>query len=145
MTEQAVGCPHVAYGDTSHCAVMWCPNYISKCVDHNATESSGEQPEQVRHYFHVPSNNALASLCGSKVGVIRMDLSNVDCKRCLAAMEAGTTAVLNEPEKLYLVCNGCGEACDSIETAREHGVRNPQSLVWCGDDGFVIQSESEAL
>jgi hypothetical protein len=48
-------------------------------------------------------------------------------------------------EKLYLVCNGCGEACDDIKAAHEHGASDPQSKVWCGDDGFVIMPESEAL
>lgn len=33
MTEQAVGCRHPAWGDTSHCAHMECHNYINKCTD----------------------------------------------------------------------------------------------------------------
>lgn len=48
-------------------------------------------------------------------------------------------------ETLYLVCNGCGEAFDSVRFAYEHGTRLPASGVWCGDDGFNIQPESEAM
>jgi hypothetical protein len=48
-------------------------------------------------------------------------------------------------EKMYLVCRGCGEACDDIGTARDHGVSNPQSKTWCGEDGFDILPESEAM
>jgi hypothetical protein len=53
--------------------------------------------------------------------------------------------VEDEVEKLYLVCNSCGEAFDEIQTAHEHGASDPQSKTWCGDDGFVIAPESEAL
>lgn len=48
-------------------------------------------------------------------------------------------------EKLYLVCRGCGEACDEIKTAQEHGSVDPNTKVWCGEDGFDILPESEAL
>jgi len=50
-----------------------------------------------------------------------------------------------EQEKQYLVCNGCGEAFDDITAAHEHGVSDPQSKTWCGDNGFVILPESEAM
>ncbi len=48
-------------------------------------------------------------------------------------------------EKMYLVCNGCGEAFDDIQAAHQHGASDPQSKTWCGDDGFVILPESEAM
>ncbi len=52
----------------------------------------------------------------------------------------------DEVEKLYLVCNGCGEAFDSIEAAQQHGTADLSgSAGWCGEDGFVIQPESEAM
>ena len=50
------------------------------------------------------------------------------------------------PEKQYLVCNGCGEAFDSITAAHEHGEFIPgPDPQWCGEDGFVITDESEAF
>jgi hypothetical protein len=49
-------------------------------------------------------------------------------------------------EKMYLVCHCCGEACDSIEAAHEHGNSDPSGTVgWCGEDGFNILPESEAF
>ncbi len=49
-------------------------------------------------------------------------------------------------EKLYLVCNGCGEAFDEIQTAQEHGQFVPgMDPSWCGEDGFAILPESEAF
>jgi len=49
-------------------------------------------------------------------------------------------------EKLYLVCIGCGEAFDNITAAHEHGVFIPgPDPSWCGEDGFNIMPESEAL
>lgn len=61
--------------------------------------------------------------------------------------EIGSLTVEKVPdEKLYLVCIGCGEACDSIVTAQEHGVFIPgPDPSWCGEDGFNILPESEAL
>jgi hypothetical protein len=51
-----------------------------------------------------------------------------------------------EEEKRYLVCNGCGEAFDNITAAYEHGVYIPgPDNSWCGEEGFVIAPESEAL
>jgi hypothetical protein len=59
------------------------------------------------------------------------------CKRILA-----TTA----PEKMFLVCIGCGEAFDSMTAAHEHGVFIPgPDPSWCGEEGFNIMPESEAL
>lgn len=55
--------------------------------------------------------------------------------------------VPDAPEKLYLVCRGCGEACDSIETANEHFVwlgNGPDTGV-CADEGYDILPESEAM
>ena len=51
-----------------------------------------------------------------------------------------------QSEKLYLVCDNCGEAFDSIITAQEHGHSDLSgSAGWCGDNGFSIMPESEAL
>lgn len=52
---------------------------------------------------------------------------------------------VDNTEKMYLVCKNCGEAFDTIETAHEHGTVNPQSQVWCGEDGFDLLPESEAM
>lgn len=51
-----------------------------------------------------------------------------------------------EQEKMYLVCKGCGEAFDSIPGAHEHGVfiAGPDPT-WCGENGFDLVPESEAL
>ena len=58
----------------------------------------------------------------------------------------GVRVDLVPDEKQYLVCNGCGEAFDSITAAHEHGVYIPgPDNSWCGDEGFVIAPESEAL
>ena len=49
-------------------------------------------------------------------------------------------------EKQFLVCRGCGEAFDNITAAYEHGVYIPgPDNSWCGEEGFVIAPESEAL
>jgi hypothetical protein len=49
-------------------------------------------------------------------------------------------------EKQYLVCINCGEAFDSITAAHEHGVYIPgPDPSWCGEEGFNIMPESEAL
>ena len=58
----------------------------------------------------------------------------------------GVRVDLVPDEKQYLVCNGCGEAFDNITAAYEHGVYIPgPDNSWCGDEGFVIAPESEAL
>ena len=48
-------------------------------------------------------------------------------------------------EKQYLVCKGCGEAFDTIDSAHKHGTSDPNSKSWCGEDGFDLLPESEAL
>ena len=49
-------------------------------------------------------------------------------------------------EKQYLVCDNCGEAFDDIIPAYEHGTADLSgSAGWCGDNGFSIVPESEAL
>lgn len=49
-------------------------------------------------------------------------------------------------EKPYLVCRGCGEAFDSLIPAHEHGAYIPgPDPSWCGEAGFDIVPESEAL
>jgi hypothetical protein len=48
--------------------------------------------------------------------------------------------IFGKPEKMYLVCNSCGEAFDEIETAYSHDY--PESD--CGDS-FRIAPESEAM
>lgn len=54
-------------------------------------------------------------------------------------------------DALYLVCRGCGEVFrqgpeqDFLLMIQEHGVSDPQSKSWCGDKGFDIVPESEAL
>jgi hypothetical protein len=48
-------------------------------------------------------------------------------------------------EKMYLVCKNCGEAFDDMQFALEHGTSDPQSGVWCGESGFDMMPESEAL
>jgi hypothetical protein len=58
----------------------------------------------------------------------------------------GVRVELVPDEKQYLVCNGCGEAFDNITAAYEHGVYIPgPDNSWCGEEGFVIAPESEAL
>ena len=58
----------------------------------------------------------------------------------------GLQVELVPDEKQYLVCNGCGEAFDSITSAHEHGVFIPgPDPSWCGENGFGILPESEAL
>jgi len=50
-------------------------------------------------------------------------------------------------EKQFLVCRGCGQAYDSLTAAHEHGASNfpgPNPL-WCGENGFDIVSEEDAL
>lgn len=125
---------------------------------------------RLRHFFYTPTNDALHTLCGSKIGVVRMDLSNVNCERCrvIVRLRMDPTCdtckrFIRDPqsglftwneqvmahvafehgrghvtEKRYLICNNCGEAFDDIDVAAEHGPSNPQSMTWCGDDGFVI-------
>jgi hypothetical protein len=58
----------------------------------------------------------------------------------------GVVVDLVPDEKQYLVCNGCGEAFDSITAAHEHGVfiAGPDPT-WCGENGFAILPESEAM
>ena len=49
-------------------------------------------------------------------------------------------------EKMYLVCRGCGEAFDDITVITEHGNSDPSgSAGWCGDEGFDIMPESDAM
>jgi formylmethanofuran dehydrogenase subunit B len=49
-------------------------------------------------------------------------------------------------EKMYLVCRGCGEACDTITFAHLHGNSDPSGCAgWCGEDGFDLLPESEAM
>jgi hypothetical protein len=49
-------------------------------------------------------------------------------------------------EKPYLVCRGCGEAFDEVQPARDHGTFIPgPDPSWCGEAGFDIVPESEAL
>ena len=58
----------------------------------------------------------------------------------------GVRVELVPDEKQYLVCNGCGEAFDSITAAHEHGVFIPgPDPSWCGENGFAILPESEAM
>ena len=58
----------------------------------------------------------------------------------------GVRVELVPDEKQYLVCNGCGEAFDNITAAHEHGVFIPgPDPSWCGEVGFDIVPESEAL
>jgi len=58
----------------------------------------------------------------------------------------GVQVELVPDEKQYLVCNGCGEAFDSITAAHEHGVFIPgPDPSWCGENGFAILPESEAM
>jgi hypothetical protein len=48
-------------------------------------------------------------------------------------------------EKRVLVCRGCGEACDGIISAHEHGQSDPSGCAgWCGEEGFDLVPESEA-
>lgn len=52
----------------------------------------------------------------------------------------------SHPESLFLVCESCGEAFESIAAAHEHGVFIPgPDPSWCGENGFLILPESEAL
>jgi len=47
---------------------------------------------------------------------------------------------------MCLVCINCGEAFDSITAAHEHGVFIPgPDPSWCGENGFAILPESEAM
>lgn len=49
-------------------------------------------------------------------------------------------------ERMYLVCKGCGEAFDNMQSAHEHGTFIPgPDPSWCGEDGFDMVPESEAL
>lgn len=49
-------------------------------------------------------------------------------------------------DKPYLVCRGCGEAFDHIIPAQEHGTYIPgPDPQWCGEAGFDIVPEEDAL
>lgn len=52
----------------------------------------------------------------------------------------------SDEEKQFLVCRGCGEAFDEITTAHQHGtfIAGPDPS-WCGEAGFDIVPESEAM
>lgn len=51
-----------------------------------------------------------------------------------------------EGEKQMLVCQNCGEAFDDIQAAHDHGVfLGGMDPSWCGEDGFAIMPESEAM
>jgi hypothetical protein len=57
----------------------------------------------------------------------------------------GLSVDLLPDEKRFLVCRGCGEACDGIISATEHGVSDVSGCGgWCGEEGFDIVPESEA-
>lgn len=47
--------------------------------------------------------------------------------------------MMDEPEKLYLVCQSCGEVFDSITIAYDHMTR------LCEAEGFEIKTEREAF
>lgn len=51
-----------------------------------------------------------------------------------------------DEEKPYLVCRGCGEAFDDLTAAHQHGtfIAGPDPS-WCGEAGFDIVPESEAV
>jgi len=58
----------------------------------------------------------------------------------------GVQVALVPDEKQYLVCIRCGEAFEDMMSALEHGPSDPSgSAGWCGDEGFNILPESEAL
>lgn len=58
----------------------------------------------------------------------------------------GVTVEEIPARKPYLVCRGCGEAFDSLLFARDHGVFIPGlNPAWCGEAGFDIVPEEEAL
>ena len=47
--------------------------------------------------------------------------------------------------EMYLVCNGCGEIFHAMNyvAASEHGVVNPSTKSWCGDNGFILSDTRE--
>ena len=61
--------------------------------------------------------------------------------------EIGSLTVEKVPdEKMYLVCINCGEAFDGITAAHEHGVFIPGADPhWCGEEGFNLVPEEDAL
>jgi len=57
----------------------------------------------------------------------------------------GVQVELVPAEKQFMVCRGCGEACDSVISAYEHGQSDPSGCGgWCGEEGFDLVPESEA-
>lgn len=60
--------------------------------------------------------------------------------------EAAYEHAVTSGEKLFLVCNNCGEAFDDMAAAQSHGTFIPGiNPYWCGEEGFAILSESEAM
>ena len=58
----------------------------------------------------------------------------------------GLTAEEIPDDKPYLVCRGCGEAFDSLGFAQAHGTFIPgPDPSWCGEAGFDIVPEEDAL
>jgi hypothetical protein len=53
----------------------------------------------------------------------------------------------NADDPLMLVCRDCGEAFDGIDTAHEHTIEGLKDFdhPGCAVDGFIIQTESEAM
>lgn len=119
-----------------------------------------------RHMFDFPNNDASTPLCHNLLtggAVVRQVISNVNCPACIELWKRAQQCICDAPhestacivhptcqgdhevEKLYLVCRGCGEACDTIEIAQEHGASDPNTKSWCGEGGFDIAPESEAF
>lgn len=128
----------------------------------------------IRHYFNIETNNPTVSLCGDPIiaekSVVRMDLNNVNCSRCLGMMAAKSLAQdeercrrfptgwlcttdcddpahneFLEPEKLYLV-GGCGEVFDDMKIAYDHvSGDNPCEECCMVGGAYHVVTESEAF
>lgn len=114
----------------------------------------------LRHMYDLGTNDATASFCGQEGGLIRQTVTNVNCPKCLEKLAKGArllslidampllaadlphdVAPEGSDQKSYLVCDGCGEAFDTIETANDHEL-SPD----CPNEAtYTIKPESEAL
>lgn len=81
--------PKVESASLSDCA-NWEGNKYGDCSGRLMTNSEGvllcEHCFNVRHWYDMENNNPNKSMCGAQGGLIRMTLTNVNCKHCLSKM-----------------------------------------------------------
>jgi hypothetical protein len=147
-------------------------NGIEPPLMHKCACGAKWDPTGVTRHLHDPLGaDHTATFCGARpdrMNLVRQIITNANCEECLAKAEAreeepdgqqvcdkcgnsGTTSDFLEThtcaeEKPYLVCKGCGESFDDLIAARDHGTfiagADP---TWCGEEGFDLVPESEAL